>query len=127
MKRLFLITTTAALLLLGTPTPAREAASFSISMTPTGFVTKLPFEVIITVVVPKSEDNRALTVELSSDDYWRGSQEELDGARAAVTHSYRYRNVGAGEFVGIATLEFLKAGRCCTERSIKSQTLTVLQ
>lgn len=101
--------TTAAIVLMMTATiyPARARAAdkegeLSVKMTPN--VAKAPTTVQLLVRVRTHAENRLLRVTLDSAGYYRSSDVQLDGDRAATMHSVRWSGIPHGEYEVVARL-----------------------
>ena len=97
MKRL----TRVALVILGLTTltspylPAKEVVEITIR----GHFYPAPATVPITIAVEPGEDNRALTVEMESDDFYRSSMLELDGKNEKRLHMVEFKSLPPGAYV----------------------------
>ena len=97
MKRLTCVT----LVILGLTTltspyvPAKEVVEITIR----GHFYPAPATVPITIAVEPGEDNRALTVEMDSDDFYRSSTLELDGKNEKRLHMVEFKSLPPGDYV----------------------------
>lgn len=69
-----------------------------------GYFQYEPATIRLKVRVEPDVLNRALSIAIYSDDYERGSLEELNGADAPITRWIEYRAVPAGEYAAVAVL-----------------------
>lgn len=84
----------AASLTLATPALSAQKA-LSLRVTPQ--ITNAPATVSITITVEPDEKNRVLMVEDDSEDYYRSSEVQLEGEKAARTHMLVFRGLPPGE------------------------------
>lgn len=75
--------------------PAFGTDALSLRVTP--HVVHAPATVSITITVERDEDNRVLVVEDNSKDYYRSSEVQLDGEKAARTHRLVFRGLPSGQ------------------------------
>jgi len=81
-----------------------------------------PAIIRVYATIEPDDGNRAFEVTAESDDYFRSSRIELDGARAARTNFFQYHDLPAGEYVMKGVL-FGADGR---ERAVVRQSFLVL-
>ena len=87
------------------PTVARaedRVPELSVRMTPT--VAQAPATVQLLVRVPPRAENRRLRVTIDSAAYYRSSDVQLDGDRAATVHSLRWLGIPSGEYEVVVQL-----------------------
>lgn len=94
MKRLNMRLVILVWLVAATPALGAENALL-LRVTPS--VTSAPATASITVTVERNEQNRVLVIEDDSDLYYRSSQVQLDGDKAARTHLLVFRGLPPGE------------------------------
>lgn len=82
-----------ACLALAAPPSAEQALSLRVSPR----VASAPAALSITVTVEPHENNRFLVVEDDSESYYRSSEIQLEGDRAARTHRLVFRGLPAGQ------------------------------
>jgi hypothetical protein len=75
--------------------PAKEVVEIKIR----GHFYPAPATVPITIAVEPGEDNRALTVEMDSDDFYRSSTIDLDGKNEKRLHMIEFKSLPAGEYM----------------------------
>jgi hypothetical protein len=75
--------------------PAKEIVEITIR----GHFYPAPATVPITIAVEPGENNRALTVEMDSDDFYRSSTIDLDGKNEKRLHMVEFRSLPAGAYV----------------------------
>lgn len=98
---------TIILMMTATICPARARAAdkeeeLSVKMTPN--VAKAPTTVQLLVRVPPHAQNRLLRVTIDSAGFYRSSDVQLDGDRAATMHSVRWPGIPHGEYEVVARL-----------------------
>ena len=81
-----------------------------------------PANLTIQLSIEPDSDNRAIRVVAESEEFYRGSEVELDADRAPRTSVFRYRSVPAGHYEVRSVL----LGPRGQERAMVSQTVTVL-
>jgi len=69
-----------------------------------GYFQYEPATIRLKVHVTPDALNRALSIAIYSDEYERGSLEEMDGADAPMTRWVEYRAVPAGEYDAVAVV-----------------------
>lgn len=84
----------AASLTLATPALSADKALL-LRVTP--HVVSAPATVSITITVEPDEKNRVLVVEDDSEDYYRSSEVQLEGEKAARTHMLVFRGLPPGQ------------------------------
>ena len=94
MKRLSAQAAILACLVAATPAHGAEKA-LSLHVTPR--IVAAPATVSITVTVEPDETNRVLVIEDDSGAYYRSSQVQLEGERAARTHRLVFRRLPPGQ------------------------------
>ena len=55
-------------------------------------------DVFVTVRIASNDDNRMLTVQADSPDYYRSSAIQLSGSAAPRVHTLRFRSLPSGEY-----------------------------
>lgn len=81
--------------LLAATAPIGAENALALRVTP--LVAGAPATVFITVTVAPNERNRVLVIEDDSDLYYRSSEVQLDGDKAARTHRLMFRGLPPGE------------------------------
>ena len=97
MKRLTCVT--AVILGLTTLTSPYVPAKEIVEITIRGHFYPAPATIPITIAVEPGESNRALTVEMDSDDFYRSSTIDLDGKNEKRLHMVEFKSLPAGEYV----------------------------
>lgn len=109
----------AALLTAAIPAAGNEGLSLRVS--PEMCVE--PAYVLVRVTIEPDEDNRSLEIVAESEDFFRSSQIELDGAHASRIRVLQYRGLPAGEYEVRGVL----IGRDGHQRAMARRMLKVLR
>jgi hypothetical protein len=96
----------------------RASATSALEVKVNPSVSFAPSHVKIVVSVTPDPDNRRLTVEAESVDFYRSSEVTLNGTEAALTHSIEWRELPAGEYRVVAHLHGSDGERVTVERSL---------
>jgi hypothetical protein len=107
LVQVFLLATTAALVVSTAPLDARSRLQLRIS----SYFLPAGSDLSVVVRVEPDEENRELTVFVDSGDYFRSSMEPLDGADAARAHQFSFKSLPAGQYSLVARLEGTKGVR----------------
>ena len=91
MSKLALIT---AVILLAAP--ASGTQNFQMSVSPT--LATSPAVIRVRVSIEPSDENRSIQIAAESEDYFRSSEAEIDGASASRISQFEYRGLPAGEY-----------------------------
>ena len=75
--------------------PAKEIVEIRIR----GHFYPAPATVPITIAVEPGDENRKLTVEADSDDFYRSSTIDLDGKNEKRLHMVEFKSLPAGDYV----------------------------
>lgn len=97
MKRITCVT--AAMLGLATLTSPYVPAKEVVEITIRGHFYPAPATVPVVIAVEPGEDNRALTVEADSDDFYRSSTIDLDGKNEKRLHTVEFKSLPPGAYV----------------------------
>jgi len=99
------------------------AAQLSVHIFPYGFQTHKP-TIRATVRVERDERNRALAVEVKSENYYTISEKTLDGDHAPIVHLFTFKSLPEGEYEVWAIVAYLDGNEWKT-RQAKAENLIV--
>lgn len=63
-----------------------------------------PANLVVRATIPADADNRAVEIVAESDDFYRSSEIQLEGDRAARTNMFEFRSLPPGSYEVRATL-----------------------
>jgi hypothetical protein len=63
-----------------------------------------PANLVVRATIPADADNRAIEIVAESDDFYRSSEIQLEGDRAARTNLFEFRSLPPGSYEVRATL-----------------------
>jgi hypothetical protein len=82
------------ILLCGTTLGAGERMTLKVSPA----VAFAPANLIVRTMIEADADNRAIAIVAESDDFYRSSEIQLDGAHAPRTNTVEFRSLPSGEY-----------------------------
>jgi hypothetical protein len=85
-----------------------SSGAVSVNVSPR--VAREPARIIVRVTIEPNSDNRALEVVAESATFFRSSRQQLDGAHAARTSVFQYRDLPAGDYAVRAVLRDAAGG-----------------
>jgi hypothetical protein len=116
VKRLLISGVTAAALLTVGHTQGSASETLQLEVTPT--FSTAPARVVVRALVEHSADNRALEIVADSNDFYRRSVVDLDGASAPKVNELQLIDIPGGEYQVTATLYDAHGVRTSARRSI---------
>ncbi len=96
--------------------PSGSSETLAMRIVP-GTTASAPAAVAVFATVQNHEENRALRVVAESADYYRSSQMELDGERAARTSQFVFRDLPVGEYEITVILGGARGQRAVSSRA----------
>jgi hypothetical protein len=85
------------------PFGARSAERISMRVSPS--VAFAPADLIVRTTIEASDENRAIEIVAESGDFYRSSEQPLDGERAPRTTELHFRSLPEGEYIVSAVLK----------------------
>jgi hypothetical protein len=92
------------LLASATTLPATLGAGEPITMKVSPAVSFAPANLVVRATIPSDADNRAVEITAESPDFYRSSEIQLEGDKAARTTTFEFRSLPPGTYEVRATL-----------------------
>ena len=103
--------------LAGSVLPLNATAPFSMRVSPT--LAPAPAFVRVEAMVERDADNRTLTIVARSDDFYRSSEVQIDGASSPRIHVFEFPHLPSGNYEVTGILVGLHGQRATTTRIVR--------